>query len=76
MGIKSFLAKPYAKWAIKQNQKWIKNPVETQEKVFKDLIETATDTVFGEIIIFLPSKHIRTLKSKCRFRITKVYVNM
>ena len=48
MGIKSFLAKPFAKWQIKKNQKWINNPVATQQKVFQELINSAKNTAFGK----------------------------
>ncbi len=48
MGIKSTLAKPFAKFIHKKTQKWAKNPVETQDKVFKNLIASAKHTVFGK----------------------------
>jgi len=48
MSIKSFLAKPFAKFATSQVKKWAKNPHKTQEKVFKNLIEKGSKTVFGK----------------------------
>ncbi|UAB76432.1 GH3 auxin-responsive promoter family protein [Mesoflavibacter sp. SCSIO 43206] len=45
---KSILAKPFAKRIYKKVQKWANNPIETQEKVFKNLISEATETVFGK----------------------------
>ncbi|QOD60056.1 GH3 auxin-responsive promoter family protein [Polaribacter haliotis] len=48
MSIKSFFAIPFAKFATKKVQKWAKNPFETQEKVFKNLISEASKTAFGK----------------------------
>jgi hypothetical protein len=44
---KSYFAKIYAKRIAKKIEKWSNNPIETQEKVFKNLISTAKNTVFG-----------------------------
>ncbi len=48
ISIKSALAKPFAKRVYKNIQKWAKNPLETQEKVFQELISEATQTQFGK----------------------------
>lgn len=48
MSLKSALAKPFAKRVYKKTQKWAKTPIETQEKVFQELISQATGTVFGK----------------------------
>ena len=45
--LKSLLAKPFAKIIYNRIQKWANNPVETQNKVFQDLISKATGTHFG-----------------------------
>ena len=45
--IKSSLAKPFAKRIKKKVLKWANNPIETQEKVFQNLINEATGTQFG-----------------------------
>lgn len=47
MSIKSKAAKILAKWIHKKTKKWASKPVETQEKVLKELIATAQNTVFG-----------------------------
>ena len=47
LSIKSTLAKPFAKRVYKNIQKWAKKPIETQQKVFQDLIAKATSTQFG-----------------------------
>ncbi|WP_394759378.1 GH3 auxin-responsive promoter family protein [Flavobacterium sp.] len=48
MSIKLFLAKKLAKKIHLKTQKWAQNPIETQEKVFKDLIRQAEKTQFGK----------------------------
>ena len=45
--LKAFLAKPFAKYVSKTIKKWSSKPVETQEKVFQQLISKARHTVFG-----------------------------
>ena len=47
MSIKSVAAKIFAKIIHSKNQKWIQNPIETQHKVFLDLIRQAEKTQFG-----------------------------
>lgn len=48
MGLKSFLSKPFAKFSINKEKKWIVKPIEAQEKVFFNLIEKAKYTAFGK----------------------------
>ncbi len=48
ISLKSTLAKPFAKRVYRRVQKWAKNPIETQEKVFQNLISKATSTEFGK----------------------------
>lgn len=48
MSLKSFGAKLFAKYIHNKNQKWINNPVGTQQKIFRDLIEQAKNTQFGK----------------------------
>ena len=48
LSLKSALAKPFAKHIYKKVQKWANNPIETQNKVFQDLISEATSTQFGK----------------------------
>jgi hypothetical protein len=48
MSIKSFAAKIFAKTIHKKTQKWASNPIETQQKVFEDLIRQAENTQFGK----------------------------
>lgn len=48
MSLKSFLAKPFAKFAVKQVNKWANNPLKTQEKVFQYLVSEGCKTAFGK----------------------------
>ena len=48
ISLKSALAKPFAKRVYKKIQKWANNPIETQERVFQELIGTAAGTEFGK----------------------------
>ena len=48
MSLKSFLAIPFAKFATYQVKKWAKNPIKTQDKVFKNLIAKGKKTAFGK----------------------------
>jgi len=46
--LKSALAKPFAKHVYKSIQKWANNPIETQHKVFEDLVRGGALTAFGQ----------------------------
>src|SRR5690606_14313010 len=46
--IKSVFAKLFAARVSTKIQKWANNPIETQQKVFKDLIKQAKNTQFGK----------------------------
>jgi len=48
MSIKASLGVVFAKLIYKKIKKWSSNPIETQEKVFQDLIQTAKNTAFGK----------------------------
>ena len=48
MGIKAALSKPFAAFVVFQTNKWKKNAVAAQEKVFKKLIQQAEQTAFGK----------------------------
>ena len=46
--MKQIAAKLFAKIIHARNQRWIKNPVKSQEKTFQKLIATARETSFGK----------------------------
>lgn len=47
MSLKPFFAKIFAKIIFQKTQVWATNPIETQRKVFEDLINQAKNTQFG-----------------------------
>jgi len=48
ISIKSFFAKIFAAHVSKKINTWASKPIETQDKVFKSLLETAKHTTFGK----------------------------
>ena len=48
MSLKSIAALLFAKHATRQINNWASKPLQTQEKVFKQLISTAKNTAFGK----------------------------
>lgn len=48
MGIKSWLSKPLASWVVKKQNKWSASPIETQQRVFKEILRRASHTQFGK----------------------------
>jgi len=48
MSLKSLAAKLFAKKVFLATQKWANNPIETQQKVFENLLNSAKNTVFGK----------------------------
>jgi len=48
MGLKSLLAKPYARWLVRKERQWAQRPAATQERVFEHLVHTAAKTAFGK----------------------------
>jgi hypothetical protein len=48
MGIRSVLAKPFAAYIATETKKWSLQPSRCQEAVFKNLIQSAQNTLFGK----------------------------
>ena len=48
MSIKSLIARQFAKYIHHKTQKWATHPVATQQKVFRELIQQAKSTQFGQ----------------------------
>jgi hypothetical protein len=48
MGIRSILAKPFAAYVVKNQQKWAKSPYAYQEQIFRRLMTVGENTVFGK----------------------------
>ncbi|MEQ8907674.1 MAG: GH3 auxin-responsive promoter family protein [Vicingaceae bacterium] len=68
MGIKASLSKPFAKWVQSQTKKWADKPHETQEKVFKDLLQKAKNTAFGKDHNFKNIKNYQDFKQEVPVR--------
>lgn len=68
MRLKSFLSKPFAKISINKEKKWISKPIETQDKVFKNLIEKAKNTTFGKDHDFASINTYEDFKAKVPVR--------
>ncbi len=62
MGIRSFLAKPFASYIDAETKKWSLEPFRSQQEVFKNLIEQAKDTAFGRDHHFSSIKNYEDFK--------------
>lgn len=47
MGIRSVLSKPFARWIMRDQQKWSANPGHYQQQTLRHIVQKAQDTVFG-----------------------------
>jgi len=68
MSIKSIAAKIFARKVYKQTLRWAEKPVETQQKVFKSLIENAQNTEFGKDHHFDQIKNISDFQKNVPIR--------
>jgi hypothetical protein len=68
MGIRSFLAKPFAAYIASETKKWSLEPVRSQQEVFKNLIEQAKDTVFGRDHDFASIRNYEDFKKRVPVR--------
>ncbi|HPM29241.1 MAG TPA: GH3 auxin-responsive promoter family protein [Chryseolinea sp.] len=62
MGIRSFLAKPFAAYIDSETKKWSLEPFRSQQEIFKNLIEQAKDTDFGRDHHFSSIKNYEDFK--------------
>lgn len=68
MSIKSFAAKLFAQYIHNKVQTWATKPLETQEKVFRDLITQAQHTQFGKDHDFANIKTFQDFAAKVPIR--------
>jgi hypothetical protein len=68
MSIKSIAAKIFAKKIHKKTLKWASNPIETQQRVFQDLMLKANDTQFGKDHNFSDIKSFSDFASRVPIR--------
>lgn len=48
MGIRSVLSRPLAYWVYQEQKRWSQKPVESQQSIFKALVEKGADTRYGK----------------------------
>jgi len=68
MGLKSTLSIPFAKYIVSKTKAWATKPIETQEKVFHQLIKTAKNTKFGKDHDFKSIKNYEDFKRRIPVR--------
>ena len=68
MSIKALAAKIFARKIYNQTQTWAQKPVETQEKIFQNLIKKATETNFGKDHYFNQIKKIEDFQKNVPVR--------
>lgn len=68
MSLLSYLSKIVAQYTAKKITKWSNNPIETQQKVFNQLIEVGSNTVFGKEHHFNEIKNYEDFKSRVPIR--------
>jgi len=68
MSLKSFFGKLLAKRVVAKTKKWSENPIITQEIVFRQLIDTASNTAFGVDHNFSSIKSYEDFKTEVPLR--------
>lgn len=68
MSLKPIIAKIFAYFIYKKIQKWAKNPIKTQEKVFQQLISRSLNTQFGKEHQFSGIKTYKDFKAQVPVR--------
>ncbi|OIN57814.1 GH3 auxin-responsive promoter family protein [Arsenicibacter rosenii] len=48
MGIRSVFSRPLAQWVVQQQQEWMYQPAEAQQRWFKELVSVGRHTQFGK----------------------------
>lgn len=66
--MKRFAARLFARWVHRKNQKWIRNPHESQRKTLHMLLQKATNTAFGSDHSFSQIKNYAQFKEKVPIR--------
>lgn len=68
MGLKSSIAKIFAQINSQSELKWINNPIETQEKIFQELISVGKNTLFGKDHQFKSIQNYENFKNQVPVR--------
>ena len=62
MGIRSILSKPLATYVVRQQKHWSLNPEKAQDRIFRQLINGAKNTKFGQDHAFAQINHYEHFK--------------
>lgn len=68
MGIRSFLAKPFAAYIASETKKWSLEPFRTQQQIFTHLIQQAKNTAFGRDHDFASIRNYADFKKRVPVR--------
>lgn len=68
MGIRSVLAKPFARLVVSRQKAWMRNPIQTQEAVFQQLIHRARETAFGKAYGFSQIRNLTDFQKQVPVR--------
>lgn len=68
MSLKSLLSRPIAAWVVHRQRRWSQEPTATQQKVFKQLIDRAQQTLFGRAHRFHTIRNYADFKARVPVR--------
>ena len=68
MSLKAWAAKKYASKVVKSDARWMARPLETQQKTFEELIQSAKNTAFGKDHDFASIKTVADFKARVPIR--------
>lgn len=68
MGIRSFLARPFAAYIASETRKWASSPARYQHRWFQHLVANGRDTAFGRDHAFGEIKHYEDFKKRVPIR--------
>lgn len=68
MGIRSVLARPFAAYIASETRKWSSAPVESQQRILKQLTEGGKNTIFGKDHNFHEIRHYDDFKRQVPVR--------
>jgi hypothetical protein len=68
MGIRSVLARPFARLVVSRQKAWMRNPIQTQEAVFQQLIHRARETAFGKAYGFSQIRNLTDFQKQVPVR--------
>ena len=73
---KIIISLPFAQRVSSKVRKWAKKPIETQEKVFRNLISSGTKTAFGQDHDFISINSYQDFKKRVPIRDYEALLNL